>query len=64
MGFVDDQENGFAYLFFGLDEGLLDLLVDSTFGDSVTEPQQAVDVTQKIGSRWKAGYRKFCRDCH
>ena len=50
MGFVDDQENGFAYLFFGLDEGLLDLLVDSTFGDSVTEPQQAVDVTQKIGA--------------
>jgi hypothetical protein len=50
MGFVDDQENGLAYLFFGLDEGLLDLLVDSTFGDSVTEAYQAVDVTQKIGA--------------
>jgi hypothetical protein len=31
MGFVDDQENGFADLFFALDKGLLDLLVDSRF---------------------------------
>jgi len=50
MGFIDDQENGLADLFFGLDEGLLDLLVDSAFGDSVAEPYQAVDVTKKIGA--------------
>ena len=48
MGLVDDQENGFSDLFFGLDEGLLDLLVDSALGDSVAEPYQTVDVTKKI----------------
>ena len=31
MGLIDDQEDGFTGLFFGVEEGLLDLVVDGAF---------------------------------
>jgi hypothetical protein len=49
MGLVDDEQDGFAQLLFGFQDGLLDLGVDGTLGQSLREPEEAVDVVEQIG---------------
>jgi hypothetical protein len=50
MGFVNNEDNGFSDFFPGLQDGLLNLLVDQAFGDSPFKPQKPVDVAEKIGT--------------
>ena len=50
MSLIDDKEDGFAELLFGFQECLLDLGVDGAFGQSLREPQEAVDVIEEIGA--------------
>ena len=49
MGLVDDQEDGFSGLLFGVQEGFLDLEVDGAFGESGGQAQEPVEMIQEIG---------------
>jgi len=49
VGLIDDEDDGLSLLLFGLDDGLLDLAVDSAFGESWGQPQEPVDVIEEIG---------------
>jgi hypothetical protein len=49
MGLIDDKEDGFPELLFGLQKGLLDLRVDGALGHSVWKAEESVDVKEEIG---------------
>ena len=46
MGLIDDEQDGFTQLLFGFQEGLLDLGVDGALGQSLREPEEAIDVIE------------------
>jgi len=49
MGVVDNEEDGFACGFFGLQESALDLGADGAFGKPWGEAEDSVDVVEWIG---------------
>jgi len=49
MGLIDDQEDGFSGLLFGVQEGFLDLEVDGAFGKPGGQAEEPIDMIQKIG---------------
>jgi hypothetical protein len=50
VGFVDDEEDGFAGSFFGLQEGRLDLIVDGALGEPRGETEEPIDVVEEVGA--------------
>jgi hypothetical protein len=46
---VDDEDDGFAQLLFGFEQGLLDLAVDSAFGESLRESEESIYMIEEIG---------------
>jgi hypothetical protein len=50
MGLIDDEQDGFTQLLFGFQEGLLNLGVDGTLGQSLRKPEESVDMIEQIGS--------------
>jgi hypothetical protein len=49
MGLIDDEEDGFSRLFFGVQEGMLYLVVDGALGEPWSEAEQTIDVVEEIG---------------
>jgi hypothetical protein len=60
MGLIDDQEDGFTGLFFGVEEDLLDLVVDGAFGQPGGKAEEPIDVIKEIGAG-KGGQRGIKR---
>jgi hypothetical protein len=48
MGFIDNEKDGFAGSFFGLQESALDLGVDGAFGKPWSQAEKTIDVIEEI----------------
>jgi len=50
VGLVDDEEDGFASSFFGLQESALDLGVDGAFGKPRRQAEETIDVIEEVSA--------------
>jgi hypothetical protein len=50
VGFIDNEEDGFAGCFFGLQESALDLGVDGAFGKPRRQAEETIDVIEEVSA--------------